>query len=240
MLKLIVKVKSYFGKVISGIALISIAFSMFAVCSYSSANANANARASATYHSNVSQSDSAINPYNFLRNTLDSLNAQIKNSKVSYDKSPKKLYKIVKSIVLPNIAVNQLAGTVVGRKNWVSSTKSEKKEFIAAFSELLTRSYSTALLKVSDYEIKLRPLRGSSWKKMHMVRIAAKIVSKSSGSASNAAFYLERSGDTWKIYDLAVEGISIVKNFREQFASFSSLSVLTKKINAIKKAATNS
>ena len=205
MLKLVVKTKSCFGKVLFGTALISVASSMFALCPYSTA--------SVIYHSNVSQPDAVVNPYNFLRNTLDSLNAQIKNSKVSYDKNPKELYKIVKKIVLPNIAVNQLAGTVVGRKNWVSSTKSEKNEFIAAFSELLTRSYATALLKVSDYEIRLRPLRGSSWKKSHIVRIAAKIVNKSSGSASNAAFYLERSGDSWKIYDLAVEGISIVNNF---------------------------
>ena len=75
---------------------------------------------------------------------------------------------------------------------------------------------------------------------MNMVRIASKIVSKSSGSSSNAAFYLERSGNTWKIYDLAIEGISIVKNFREQFASFSSLSSLTQKINKINKAAEES
>ena len=161
-------------KVISAIALTGLSSSMLLVSTYSSA--------SAMYHSKVSQSDAMVNPHYFLRHTLDILNAEIKKSHVSYYKSPKKLYKIVKSVILPNIAVNQLAGTVVGRKNWVSSTKSEKKEFIESFSVLLTRSYSTALLKVSDYEIKLRPLRGSSWKKMHMVRIAAQIISKSSGS----------------------------------------------------------
>ena len=83
MLKLVVKV-------ISAIALMGLSSSMLVVCSYSSA--------SSIYHSKVSQSDVLVNPYYFLRHTLDSLNAEIKNSQVSYDKSPKKLYKIVKSL----------------------------------------------------------------------------------------------------------------------------------------------
>ena len=228
-----VNVRKYMGGFVSGFILFLGSSSLFLV--------NQSANSSRMYHNQVSTTATKIiNPYKFLRSTLDQLNYNIKKTHASFSENPKKLNQIVKSIILPNIAVNQLAGSVVGRKNWIHSTSAEKKEFINSFSELLTRSYSTALLKVSDYQILLRPIRGTSWKNMNMVRIASKIVSKSSGSSSNAAFYLERSGNTWKIYDLAIEGISIVKNFREQFASFSSLSSLTQKINKINKAAEES
>jgi phospholipid transport system substrate-binding protein len=176
------------------------------------------------------------NPKVFMNNILNNLQSDIKSSGVSYHSNPKKLYAIVRKVVLPNIAVDQLAGTVVGR-SWRVATKSQKKHFIDAFSELLTRSYAVALLKVSDYQIKLLPLRGSSWKIQSVVGVAAKIINKSTGSSSDATFYLEKSGNSWKIFDLAVEGVSIVKNFKEQFSSFKSLDKLTAKIESVNKAA---
>ena len=79
-------------------------------------------------------------------------------------------------------------------------------------------------------------MRGSSWKRQSVVGVAAKIINKSTGSSSDATFYLEKSGNSWKIFDLAVEGVSIVKNFQEQFSSFKSLDKLTAKIESVNKA----
>jgi len=171
-----------------------------------------------------------------MNNILNALQGDIKSSGVSYHSNPKKLYSIVRKVVLPNVAVDQLAGKVVGR-NWRSATQSQKNQFIDSFSDLLTRSYAVALLKVSDYQIKLLPLRGASWKRQSVVSIAAKIINKSTGSSSDATFYLEKSGKSWKIFDLAVEGVSIVKNFKEQFSSFKSLDKLIAKIESVNKAA---
>jgi phospholipid transport system substrate-binding protein len=177
-----------------------------------------------------------VNPYNFLTNNFNKLQAEIKTSKASFEKNPDKLYNVIKEVVLPNIAVNQMAGTVLGPK-WRKATPKQRHEFIAEFSKLLTRSYAIALLKVTHYEVKIRPLRGTSWKTQQVVSLQAKIINKSNGQSSNSTFYLKKSGNSWKIFDLAVEGVSIVKNFREQFDSFKSMKVLLDKMKVLNKAA---
>jgi phospholipid transport system substrate-binding protein len=184
----------------------------------------------------VSSHKVVVNPYSFLKDNFHQLKVEIKKSKASFEKNPDKLYKVIKEVVLPNIAVNQMAGTVLGPK-WRKTTIKQRQEFIAEFSKLLTRSYAIALLKVTHYEVKIRPLRGTSWKTQNIVSLQAKIINKSNGQFSNATFYLKRSANSWKIFDLAVEGVSIVKNFREQFDSFKSMKVLLDKLKDLNKAA---
>jgi phospholipid transport system substrate-binding protein len=187
-----------------------------------------------------------VNPYNFLTDNFKNLQVDIekakesfkkdKKAKKSFDENPDRLYKIIKEVVLPNLAVNQMAGTVLGPK-WKKATPKQREEFIGEFSKLLTRSYAIALLKVTHYEVKIRPLRGSSWKTQKIVTLQAKIINKSNNQSSSAVFYLQRSGNSWKIFDLAVEGVSIVKNFREQFDSFKSMKDLLDKLAVLNKAA---
>ena len=184
----------------------------------------------------VSSQKLAINPYSFLKNNFDKLQVDIKTSKASFETSPNKLYQVIKRVVLPNIAVNQMAGTVLGKK-WRKATPKQRNEFVVEFSKLLTRAYAIALLKVTDYDVKIMPLRGTSWKSQQIVSLQAKIINKSNGQSSNATFYLKRSGNSWKIFDLAVEGISIVKNFHEQFDSFKSMKVLLDKLKELNKVA---
>lgn len=183
----------------------------------------------------ISSNKLVINPYNFLNDNFNKLQSEIKTSKASFKKNPDKLYNVIKDVVLPNIAVNQMAGTVLGPK-WRTATPKQRQEFILEFSKLLTRSYAIALLKVTHYEVKIRPLRGTSWKTQQVVSLQAKVINKSNGQSSNATFYLKRSGNSWKIFDLAVEGVSIVKNFREQFDSFKSMKVLLDKLKVLNKA----
>ena len=160
----------------------------------------------------------------------------IKQAGVSFKKNPDALYKVVHKMVLPDIAINSIAGTVIGRK-WRTATTAEKNAFIDEFGKVLVRAYASSLLKVSDYEIKFRPVRGTTWQKSQHFSIFAKIVNKETGDSSNATFYLQRSGNSWKIYDLAVEGVSIVKNFRAQFQSFDNMDALLSRLNAVNKAA---
>ena len=177
-----------------------------------------------------------VNPYDFLTNNFNTLQAEINKSKASFEKNPDKLYKVIQKVVLPNIAVNQMAGTVLGPK-WRKATIKQRHEFIVEFSKLLTRAYAISLLKVTHYEVKIRPLRGTSWKTQQIVSLQAKIINKSNGQSSNATFYLKKAGNSWKIFDLAVEGVSIVKNFREQFDSFKSMKVLLDKLKILNKSA---
>lgn len=175
-------------------------------------------------------------PKIFLDNNFHKLQAAIKKSGASYQHNRAKLYEVTEKIVLPIVDVDMMAGSVVGPK-WRRVSKQDRQEFVEQFSKLLTRAYAIALLKVSDYKVDIMPLRGDSWKSKQVVAMKAKIINKSNQEFSRATFYLKRVDGSWKVFDLAVEGVSIVKNFRAQFQGFADIASLLVKLRQVNQAA---
>jgi len=156
------------------------------------------------------------------------------NSATDYKQDPEALYKTVKQVVLPMISVDHMAGLTLGPK-WREATKTQRAEFIENFGYMLVRSYSAALLRVSDYEIKFRPLRDDAWKKSEYIQVNGRLVSKSNNKGSSITYYLRRSGNTWKIYDVSIEGVSFVKNFAAQFREYPNMKKLLDRLITVNK-----
>jgi phospholipid transport system substrate-binding protein len=85
-------------------------------------------------------------------------------------------------------------------------------------------------VKISDYEITVSPVRGDTWQTSQYVAVNGAVVSQSNGQKSNLTYYLERSGNSWKIYDLAIEGVSFLKNYQSQFQTFNDMNALLVKL----------
>lgn len=171
------------------------------------------------------------NPTLFVSGLVTGLQKEVATKHLSLKSSPEKLYGIVQKSVMPDLAIKQMAGMTIGPR-WRNATKLQRSDFVAQFSKLVTRNYSAALMKVSDFKFQIYPLRGKGWETDQQVIIRGAIVPKNGGQGSSVTYYLERQGDEWKIYDFAVEGISFVSNFRSQFASFNNIDDL---ISALKK-----
>lgn len=170
------------------------------------------------------------NPETLIQNTVNALQVQIDQNGSNLKNNPKALYAVIKKTVMPYVAIDQMAGLALGPK-WRAATPEEQQDFIDQFGRLLTKTYANALLTVSDYQITLNPLRGNSWKTSQYIAVSGQVTSKTNGKSSNLTYYLERSGDSWKIYDLAIEGVSFLKNYQEQFQSFSDMKSLITKID---------
>lgn len=175
-------------------------------------------------------------PSAFLNDNFNKLQAAIKQSGASYQHNRAKLYQVTETIVLPIVDVDMMAGSVVGPK-WRRVSKQDRQEFIKQFSKILTRAYAISLLKVSDYQVDVMPLRGDGWKSKQVVAMKAKIINKNNQEFSRATFYLQRFGNSWRVFDLAVEGVSIVKNFRAQFQGFADIASLLVKLRQVNQAA---
>jgi phospholipid transport system substrate-binding protein len=165
------------------------------------------------------------NPAKFLADFVGNIKHEVQKNQLSLSNSPDQLYALVEQQVLPHIALDEMAGSALGAK-WRAASPAIQKEFIVEFAKMVTHNYSAGLLKVSDYSFKIYPIRDAVWKKESKVSINGVIQPNGGGAGSNVTYYLERSGQTWKIYDLAVEGISFVSNYRSQFESYSSVEVL--------------
>jgi phospholipid transport system substrate-binding protein len=165
------------------------------------------------------------NPATMIQNTVGNLQTQIDQQKVTLAQDPQKLYQLVKTVVMPEVDVNEMAAMTLGPK-WRTATPAQRQQFIDEFGFLLTKTYTNALLTVTDYNVVVYPLRDNSWQTAQNVTVNGTVAPKNGGQTSAVTYYLERSGNGWKIYDMAVEGVSFMKNFQSQFQSFQDMPTL--------------
>ena len=172
------------------------------------------------------------NPADVVKTLVSDLKQAVAKDKVSLQNSPIKLYQTIQKVLVPHVAMDQMAANTLGGM-WRSASKVQRQQFVAEFSKMLTKMYAQGLLKVMNYEFKIYPLRGHSWKTASMITVSGQIVPKNGGSPSRVTYYLTHDGKQWKIYDVAVEGISFSKTFHAQFASFKDMKTLLQKMEQL-------
>ena len=115
-------------------------------------------------------------------------------------------------------------------RHWRKRTEAEKKEFVALFGKLLERTY---LDKVGSYSGEKVIYVGETIDGRYGT-VTAKILTHSQTEVEVRYRLKELNGD-WQVYDISVEGVSLVNNYRKQFSSIilrSSYDELVKKLRA--------
>ena len=158
-----------------------------------------------------SQAD--VGPQELVKQTTEKMLAALKSERETLKKDPDQIYALVNDIVLPHFDFVRMSKWVLA-KHWRNASKAQKLRFIRAFRTLMVRTYATALLDYTDQEIKYLPLRddigGGD------VRVRTDVSQKTGQPVSiNYSLHLRKKG--WKVYDVAVDGISLVANYRTSF-----------------------
>jgi phospholipid transport system substrate-binding protein len=170
-----------------------------------------------------------VNPVTLVQSSISTLQAQISQGGAVLQNQPRKIAKIMGNTIMPLVNVDQMAGLALGPK-WRTADPATRKAFVDEFTLLLSKNYANAILEVVNYKISLNPLRGDAWKTAATVQVTGRVTSETNGSSSVITYYLERSGNSWQIYDFAVEGVSFLKNYQAQFQSFSDMNSLMAKL----------
>ena len=172
------------------------------------------------------------NPVTELQTLVNSLQQDVAANHLSLQKNPDQMYQLVQKNLMPVMAVDRMSATAMGPK-WRTATAQQKQEFIQQFSLMLTRTYVSALLKVNNYSIVINPLRNDSWQQMQALALPGVITNKANGESSTVTYYVVRNGDSWQIYDFAVEGVSIMQNFQSQLQSFSTVDAVIARLKQV-------
>jgi len=100
--------------------------------------------------------------------------------------------------------------------------KQEQKEFIKSATEMLTFMYAKNVASAGKYKLTLFPFdsENTSWKKKNIVIVNGKITNTDNKQSSDFAVKMFKKDDQWHIYDFDVAGVSILRTYQEQFASF--------------------
>lgn len=146
--------------------------------------------------------------------TTKKIISEIKKQQKEIDKNPAQLAELVDKIVFSQFDFAKMSTWVLG-KHWRKASDSQKTRFTEEFRHLLVRTYAKALLAGVDNEIKFLPLRGTSKKGKVTVRTE---IEQSAGFPIPINYKLHKKDNQWKVYDVVIDGLSIVRNYRTTFA----------------------
>jgi phospholipid transport system substrate-binding protein len=123
-----------------------------------------------------------------------------------------KITALVDAKVMPYVNFQRMTASAVGRY-WRQATPEQQKRLQEEFKVLLVRTYSGALSQVKDQTVQLKPMRGNPADNEVVVRTEV----KGKGEPVQLDYRLEKSGDSWKIYDVNVLGVWLVEQYRVSF-----------------------
>ncbi len=146
--------------------------------------------------------------------TADDVLEIVKKDKDIQAGDQKKIFALAEEKILPNFNFERVCRLVLG-KHWTSATKEQKEVFQREFRSLLLRTYASALSKYRNQTIEYAPLRAEPGAK----RVTVKTQVLQPGSQPIGIDYsLEKTNENWKVYDIVIEGVSLVTNYRSQFS----------------------
>ncbi len=155
-------------------------------------------------------------PDQLARQTTDKIVELLKANKDAYNKDHKKLYAMVDEHVLMHFDFRAMSRTVLGRY-WREANENQRTQFIREFRDLLVRTYATALLKYNDEQIVYLPFRLSPEDRTATVKSEVRRKDGGPPIAIHYSFY--RTNNVWKVYDVAIEGASLVSTYQSTFAA---------------------
>ena len=156
-----------------------------------------------------------IGPDELVRKTADDVISTIKQDKDIQAGDTNKIYKLAEEKILPNFDFERISRVVLG-KAWRKATDKQKTEFKYEFKNLLLRTYAVALSKYKDQKIEYKPLRMKPTDEI--VKVKTEII-QSGGQPIDVDYALAKQDDGWLVIDIIIEGVSLVTNYRSQFAS---------------------
>jgi phospholipid transport system substrate-binding protein len=153
-------------------------------------------------------------PEELIRNASNQVLSRIQSDPGKYQQDPAKLYALVDQIVLPHFDFGTMTDLALGRYKTKISTE-QRRLITNEFRILLVRTYGKALLEYNDQKIIYLPIEGSLESGDVTVRTE---IEQKGGFPIPLNYSLKQTGHGWKVYDISVDDISLVTNYRSSFS----------------------
>jgi len=145
--------------------------------------------------------------------TVNGISQQIEARRAELTANKRDLYALIDRELLPKFDTDY-AGRLVLGKSWRNATPEQRKRFVDVFYNFLLRSYSTAILKFEQDKVRIFPARVPPKDGKTVVETEMRMAD---GSAVPVNYAMHTTPDGWKAYDVRIEGVSYVQNYRNQF-----------------------
>ena len=138
----------------------------------------------------------------------------LKKHKTGLKANPSYVEQAIKTYFIPHVDTSGMSRSVLGRNIWQTASIDEKNQFTSEFTNLVLRTYAQPLANFNGEKVEFLPMKPSASPKFVQIQ---SIVVRPSGQRIPITYHLVQTNDEWKIYDLSVEGVSLLNSFRNQF-----------------------
>lgn len=149
-----------------------------------------------------------------VKSTTAEIKKSIKENEAGIQKDQEVLFDLVDKIVLPHFDFRKMSSWVLG-KNWRKANKDQKQKFTKEFSRLLVRTYSKALHDNVDQQIDFLPIRGKPQDDEVVIRTE---IPQKGGFPIPIDYKMHLKNNEWKVYDVVIDSLSLVANYRTSFS----------------------
>lgn len=156
----------------------------------------------------------APSPLPMMKKMAQDMLTVLKRNQQKIKNNPALVRRFVRQIIVPHVNVYSMAGRVVGRRYWLKASSTDQKTFIRLFKQSVIETYASALSAYDRDRILFYPLRG----KIGNYASVRSIIVRRNGQQIPMSYSMRYQGGTWKIIDFSVENVSIVNNYRAQYA----------------------
>lgn len=157
----------------------------------------------------------AAEPQEIVRETTDNVLARVKNDKDTLRADPGKMFDLVSQVIFPHFDFDVMSQWVLG-DSWAGADEAKRTAFIAQFRKLLVRTYATALLEFSDQTITYPTAEQPNAANTATVR---QEISQPGAEVLPVVYRLHNKTGDWKVFDVSVDGVSLIKTYRASFGS---------------------
>lgn len=147
--------------------------------------------------------------------TAEKILVQLRAEKNVVAKNSQRVYELVEQIVLPHFDFGAMSASVLG-KHWRTANEDQRTRFSQEFKVLLVRTYAKALVDNMERKIVYQPLRAADGATDVTVRTE---IPQDGGFPLPINYSMELKDGAWKVYDVDIDGISLVKNYRTTFSN---------------------
>lgn len=156
-----------------------------------------------------------ISPDALVKDTAQDVLSIVKKDKDIQAGNGKKIQDLVRAKILPYFDFQRMTQLAVG-KFWREATPAQQEALINEFRTLLVRTYSSSLSAYKNQTIDYKPSRMQPGDTEVTVKT---VVNQPGGQPIPIDYSLQKGADGWKVYDVIVDNISLVTNYRGSFSN---------------------
>ena len=123
---------------------------------------------------------------------------------------------IVSTVLLPHVDLDHMSRAVLGRNTWIKASVSQQEKFKQQFTDLVINTYASALKTFDKRRLEFFPIRGG-YKDKTIIQVSSTV--HTPDEPLHVVYSLERKNGQWLIYDISVDGVSLLQSYRAQFAT---------------------